>query len=322
MSQNLLNTTNIPLSLAVWLAVDNYEEHPENTISATGLLKPIRQTILKSRLPKDTQDDVVNLLASRMGTAIHDAIENAWVNHYKKGLARLGYPQKIIDRITVNPTEVTDDIIPVYVEIRTNKKVGKYTISGQFDFVAEGTLEDFKSTSTFTYMSGSKTEDYILQGSIYRWLNPDIITSDRMKIQMIFTDWNKAEAMRNKSYPQSRTIQLDLDLKPIAYIDSFIKNKISEIEKYTNSPESELPLCSDKDLWRTDPIWKYYASGTVTPRSTKNFSSAAEANLHRAKAGKGIVVEHPGEVKACKYCPAAILCSQKDAYLANGTLKL
>ena len=36
--------------------------------------------------------------------------------------------------------------------------------------------------------------------------------------------------------------------------------------------------------------------------------------------GKGIVVEVPGAVVACNYCPAFTVCRQKDEYLADGTL--
>ena len=40
-----LNGTNVPLSVALFLADDNYDYEP-NTISATALIRPIRQIIL------------------------------------------------------------------------------------------------------------------------------------------------------------------------------------------------------------------------------------------------------------------------------------
>ena len=34
----------------------------------------------------------------------------------------------------------------------------------------------------------------------------------------------------------------------------------------------------------------------------------------------GVVLTVPGEAKACKYCKAFSLCSQKDALIASGDL--
>ena len=43
-----LNPSQVPLSLAVFLATDNYDYEPD-TISATGLIRPLRQIILAKR---------------------------------------------------------------------------------------------------------------------------------------------------------------------------------------------------------------------------------------------------------------------------------
>lgn len=136
------------------------------------------------------------MVQSRIGSAIHDAIERAWTTNHVEALSLLGYPNKVIERIRINPDpkHVTEDIIPVYLEQRANKQVGKYIISGKFDFVGDGRVEDFKSTSTFTAINNTNDEKYILQGSIYRWLNPQLITKDEMAIQFIFTDLTSRES--------------------------------------------------------------------------------------------------------------------------------
>ena len=59
-------------------------------------------------------------------------------------------------------------------------------VSGKYDLVLDGQLSDYKSTSVWTYIYGSKVEDYIKQGSIYKWLSPDKITSDYININYIF----------------------------------------------------------------------------------------------------------------------------------------
>lgn len=322
------NQNQVPLSLAVWLSKDSYDYIADpNHISATTLLKPIRQTILKQRIPREANViDISSLVNSRMGTAIHDSIERAWLGDYAKGLESLGYPKGVIDRIVVNPdpATVTDDQIPVYMEIRSFKEIEGYKVSGKFDFVGNGRLEDFKSTGVYSLLAGNKDQDYIDQGSIYRWLNPDIITEDHMAIQFIFTDWSAAQAKmgKDKGYPQSRTHQHLLPLKTIEETEFWVRSRLRDLTRFKHTPEPELPECSDKELWRKDPVWKYYKNPQKMSRSTKNFDNEAEAMVRLGQdGGTGIVVKQEGEVVACRYCDAFPVCSQKDKYLATGELR-
>lgn len=319
------NTSSVPLSLAVFLATDNYD-HEENTISATSLIKPLRQIVLSARVPEDmTPLELVNLVPSRMGSAIHDAIERSWKDNYQVALDSLGYPKRVIEKIRINPKpeELTDGQIPIYLEQRAHKQVGKFLISGKYDFIGDGRVEDFKSTSTFTAMNNTNDEKYIWQGSIYRWLNPQIITKDEMAIQFIFTDWSKAKAMQDPKYPQQRIQQRILPLKSIQETDAFIKRKLGQIEQYWDVPEDQIPLCTDADLWRSEPVFKYYKNPEKRARSTKNFDNRHDAQLRYIEDGSvGIVVEQPGQVTACKYCSAFAVCSQKDALIASGDLAL
>lgn len=319
------NTSSVPLSLAVFLASDFYD-HEENTISATSLIKPLRQIVLSARVPEDmTPLELVNLVPSRMGSAIHDAIERSWKDNYQVALESLGYPKKVIEKIRINPKpeELTDGQIPIYLEQRAHKQVGKFLISGKYDFIGDGRVEDFKSTSTYTAMNNTNDEKYIWQGSIYRWLNPQIITKDEMAIQFIFTDWSKAKAMADPKYPQQRIQQRILPLKSIQETDAFVTRKLNQIEQYWDAPEEQLPLCTDADLWRSEPVFKYYKNPEKRARSTKNFDNRHDAQLRCIEDGNvGIVVEQPGQVTACKYCSAFAVCSQKDALIASGDLVL
>lgn len=320
--QTYVNSSAVPLSVAVYLATDHYDYIPD-TISATSLIKPLRQRVLAARVPTEmAQTDVVSLVKSRIGTSIHDGVEKAWNFHYREAMTRLGYPQSVIDRIVVNPEgPLAPDAIPVYMEKRSFRSIMGYTISGKFDFVAEGRVEDFKSTSTFTWTNQTKNEDYQLQGSIYRWLNPAIITRDVMAIQFFFTDWVAYRAKSEKSYPQRQTEQLIIPLLSLEETEDYIVGKLRQFEHHKSAHEQDLPLCTDKELWRKDPTYKYYKSGTVTARSTKNFDTAREAHEFKEKnGGVGLIVEKPGGVKACLYCPAFPICTQKDALIADGSL--
>lgn len=319
------NTSSVPLSLAVFLATDSYDYNDDpNCISATALLKPLRQLVLSARVPvEDAVIDLAQMMSSRLGTAIHDGIERAWKTNYARAMADIGLPNGVIKKVLINPKpeELTDGCIPIYLEQRAYRQAGKFKISGKFDFIGDGRVEDFKSTSTYTYMNQTNNDKYAWQGSIYRWLQPEKITKDEMAIQFIFTDWSKAQASSNPNYPQQRFQQQIFQLKSLPETEAFIKRKLEAIERYWDAPENELPPCSDEELWRSEPIWKYYKNPQKTARSTKNFDIKQEAYIRLSEDGNvGIVKEVPGQVMACKYCQAFPVCSQKDQLIASGDL--
>lgn len=320
------NATGVSLPLAVWLATDNYDGKPGTNpyqISATSLLKSPRQIVLGLRAkPEETIIDVASIIKSRIGSAIHDSIEAAWSNRDRvvKTIIGLNYSSDVANKIQINPSIVTEGSIPVYMEQRAYKTIGKWTLTGKFDFVINGRLTDFKSTGTFTYVNKTKDDDYIKQGSIYRWLNPDKITDDSMTIDFIFMDW-KAASVNQANYPPAQTVNQMFPLMPIKLTEQWIQNRLDLIETLEIVDETDLPNCTDTELWRRESIWKYYSSGQITARSTKNFDNASEAYARQLTDGnKGLVVEIKGAPTACLYCDVANDCSQKDAYIASGEL--
>lgn len=326
--QQLTNTTGIPLSIAVWLANDEYDRFNDpNYISVTTLIKSPRQIILGRRATPENTDtmDVVSLMASKLGTAVHNSIEYTWINNYREALTRLGYPAKVIDRIRINPVEPETGTIPIYMEKRAFREVGKFIIGGKFDFIGDGHLDDFKTTGVYTYISGSNEWKYQLQGSLYRWLNPEIITGDHMNIQFIFTDWSRRDAMikAKDGYPPTKIFQHKIKLKSVAETDVWVQERIRLIESLENTPEAELPYCEARDLWQDNPTYKYYKNPAKKTRSTANFQTSAEATIRWIEDGRlGEVVEVPGTTKGCLYCDAFNQCTQKDALIACGSLKV
>jgi hypothetical protein len=322
------NNTNIPLSLAVWLLHDDYSvgEPPSNgkpIVSATQLIKPIKQIILGQRVvPADSTPDVSDYIARAIGTAIHTAIDESWNDPYQ-ALEDLNIPENVRSKVKVNPTEAKGDILPVYKEQRTTKLFNDFNITGQYDFVIDGTVEDFKTSSVYKYINKSSDRDYILQGSIYRWLNQDIIKGDFININYIFTDWSKVKAIIDAKYPSSRIVKYPLPLLSLIETETYLRDKTNQIKKLVSSDELDIPDCTSTELWRSASVWKYYKNPAKLSRSTKNYDNSYDATMRMAQdKNVGIVKEVKGEVRACLYCPAVTICKQKDNYIADGTLKL
>lgn len=324
------NQTGVSLDLAVWLLHDDYDYiNEDNYISVTGLMKPIRQIVLPSRIPPEKRQlDVTDFVSSALGKSIHDSIEKAWKQNPGHKLKLLGYSDDVISQILVNPKH--SDIvareangqktIPVYIEQRAIRVHQGYKIGGKFDMVADGIVTDNKSTSAFAWAGGTRDGDHRLQLSLYRWIDAvqdhPKIKEDWGKINYIFTDWSKMMARQNPTYPQKRVESKTLELMSLKETEDWVNAKLHELKTYMNVVESAIPHCTDEELWRSPPQFKYYSNPANTSgRSTKNFDNLVEANRHLAVLGKGVIITKPGEVKRCGYCAAFEACSQKDKYL-------
>lgn len=333
-AQRFTNTSNLPLALAVFLAGDDYDYDPTPfTISATTLMKPVRQIVLASRVPADAAlPDIMDRAANRLGASIHGAIEDIWKDEARRkmSLLALGLPAAVVNRIVINPSDeyvlANPECIPVYMEQRLKRKVGKWTVTGKFDFVAEQQVQDFKTANVLSYKQQRNADKQTMQGSLYRWLDADKplrkITKDTMVIMHIFMDWMKAMAKAQPdTYPQHRMLKQVLELKSVPEMDVWVRNKLSLIEQYWDAPDDQIPECDPTDLWRSDPVFKYFSKPDAK-RATKNFDSRTEAYTFLAvdKGGVGHVKEVPGLAKACHYCGAFDICQQKDRLIASGDL--
>lgn len=326
------NIHDIPLEMAVWLLHDEYDyvTGVPNYISATGLLKPVRHIVLPPRIHEEDKivPDVCDYIATSLGTALHAGIEKAWLNkdNVMRALIRLGYPKDLAARVLVNPTpkelsEVTD-AIAVYLEQRQMKTIEvdgeTFTIGGKFDLVCDGRVTDTKSGSVYGWIFNDRNEDYKLQGSIYRWLNPSKITEDFIRINHIFTDWQAMAAKTQKNYPPRRIMHTDIMLLSVEETELWIKDKLRAVIANRNKPEPEVLECTEEELWLTAPKYRYYSDPAKAQdpnaRSTRNFDDLGEANAFMNEKGKGIVVASPRVAKRCGYCPAFPICTQKDRY--------
>ena len=308
----ITNELNVDLPLAVWLLQEGYKsgaaDAPEGELlSVTTLMKPTRQLILQRKVDfsKETMD-VSELVASRMGHSLHDAIERAWTEgDWKGAMKKLHYPDSIIDKIRINPPmdkPLEEGVIPIYLERRGFKKFEDIVLTGQLDFLIGSSYRDFKSTSTFAWTSGSKDEDYILQGSLYRFIFQDLIKDDVMRIEFIFTDWASYRAKADKSYPQARVAHKEFKLMGLKETELWLSSKLADIRKNAKLPQSQMVECTDKQLWRADDVFKYYSNPETAKnggRCTKRFDKESEAVLYLQEKGKGIIIKEAGEPKAC-----------------------
>ena len=317
------NNLHIDNIIATWLAANTYTGTKTGKyISATTLLKSPQQQILQLKAQNNEEvvqvTDISTLLKSRIGTAIHADIQQCWENPQLRitALQSLGVPNELIAKIDVNPAIPQDDHVNLYFEQRVEKEFMGWTISGQFDLVVDNSLHDFKSTSTYTYEHKTKEQDYIEQGSIYRWLSPDLIKDDFLTIHYIFTDWSK-NYVHKEGYPPHPFVSIKLPLLSLNETESMIRQRLNTID--FNMDKEELPPCDPKTLMQEE-IWQYFSSPTSL-RSGKNFDNPVDANKYLAEKGYGIIKKKPTEPKGCSYCNCRGICKQYAGFVKQGLIK-
>lgn len=324
------NKFNFHLIPAVALARQEYSPGIPGSISATAIIRGIKKTVLGSRVPSTAVSaDLADRLKSFMGTAIHKSFESALLTcltdvEEREAITKaLPALETALKRIVVNPDPdfVLNTGIPLYVEQRHYRQIMGMTVSGQFDFVFDGEVQDLKTTSTYAYIDERRTRDYILQGSIYRWLAPHIIVKPTITIHHFYTNWNaEAYLASPDKYPSSPILSTQYPLLTLEDTERYLIERLSLLQELRDKPEEQMPPCTDADLWRKPSVWKYYADPSKLARSTKNFDNQQEAEMFYRAKGKGVVIEKKGTPSACKYCPAFTICKQKDQYIQDGSL--
>jgi hypothetical protein len=283
------NKLNLPAYLVDWLSNDNYDySNQPNTISATGILKPLRASILTSRHGENLEMDISDLIASRYGNAIHDSIE------------RIETPGVSKEQRTKRVIEV-DGV--------------SFTVTGKYDLLVEEngvhTIRDIKTTSVWAQIYGGKDDDYRAQLSIYRWLlSPTHQINPIAYIDFFFTDWQSSKAKNEENYPSHRIHPgHKIELLSVEETEAIIRAKVKAFLDNEKVPDDQLPLCTPEELWQEEDKFAVYKIGNK--KATKLFDNKKDAEAFQTDNKiSGHIQHRPGKVKRCNYCSAAPFCSQ------------
>lgn len=318
----ITNKYGVSLPAAIWLLHDEYEYFNDpKYLSATTLLKPVKQIVLAKRVPSDMKTlDLTDMMNVRYGSAVHDSTEVAMRRGAVKALKTLGFPPSDYERFLVNPTkeqlEAVHEPIVAWVENREFKKVMGYTIGGKYDLIFNGAIRDWKTAKVFSWIAETNDWKFQMQLSIYRWLNPEKVTEDTGYIDHFFKDWMAGDAEKNPKYPQAPILEKAYPLIPILEVQQWVEERLRLIETSMNREEKYIPECTPEDLWMRPPTYKYFSDPAKTEgRATRVFDDITTANNFKAEKGKGVVITINSEAKACGYCNAAPVCEQRKRYL-------
>ena len=167
----LTNHHDLPETLFRAVLNDKYSRGGAH-YSATDLIRPPRITILTHRYWEQIEEDVSDRIWSLLGKAVHAILEAA------------------------DP----DDAL---TEERLYAEVDGYVISGASDLYHDSIITDYKVTSVWSRVFGSRIEQWSQQLNVYAYLFRQAgFDVEKLRVVCIYRDWSANKAIQNRRLPQ------------------------------------------------------------------------------------------------------------------------
>lgn len=242
----LINNQGMPEQIFSWLTSHNADSEKKReesinqlksiygelslSISATSLIRPIQEVVLLDRHYQEVEKEANEMFDALVGTAIHESL------------------QKMPER----GGEMR--------ELRVGTVIKEVLVTGQFDYIRDGKIGDYKTTKVGSYIFGDKEFEYVAQLSIDRYLLKEdprfrLEISDIGEITLMFMDWRDREFTTKKygfldapGYP-NKTMKIDFKLWTYEETERFLLRKVTDYKIASLLDNHELPACSDKERW-------------------------------------------------------------------------
>lgn len=267
----------------VRMAQSDYQYTPKR-YSATELLKPVREILLKRRYNDELEQDCSDMVWLLFGQAVHHILEQSGTGESEFAEEKLTYTLE-----------------------------NGYTVSGVIDFydMATGAVVDYKTASVWKVIKGD-FDDWQKQGLIYAWLLwKNNLPVRSVMFYAILKDHSPRDAKTKAGYPKLPVVPVTFGVNDelLGAIDRYIRAKVNLLVLYENAPDNALPVCSPEDRWNDGDKYAVMKKGRKT--ALRVLDSKSEAEKYKTDNGGDFIELRPGTDKRCiDYC----LCCEKCSY--------
>lgn len=301
----ITNNLKLPKQL-MELVNSSYKPTPQQ-YSCTTILKPTRQIILERRYGELIEQDVSDMCWMIFGIAVHSVIENAKEDEgqFKEETLKV-------------------DLGKYWEELKG------YYLSGRSDLIdlIQKQIVDWKTCSAWKVIY-KDFEDWRKEMLIYAWAVKDIgFDINKAEAIAFIKDHNKTKAKTSSEYPKLPiwVEKFKFTEKQFNEIAEFIYNKFIELKNNENTPDDELPMCTESERWR-EPT-KYAVKKKANKTATKLHDTLEDAKKHldslEEKFPKIYEIEiREGSDKKClEYCSCCKFCKYyQDNYMNENEIE-
>jgi hypothetical protein len=280
------NKMGLPDEVFQVLSKERYSGGNSTDYSVTTLKTPPRIVQLERRHDHEVETDAIDNLWSMFGQMAHSLLEEH------------GSDEALTEE-------------RIYLNILGRK------ISGQVDHYKNGVITDYKVTSAWTLVYGSRVKEWEEQLNMYAYLlrasGHDV---RRIRIVTILRDWDKNKAKASHDYPQC-----PIEIIPITLWDEeeqkeYIEGRtLCQIHAEDKSDE-DLPLCTAEEMWEQPSKYAIMKKDAKRATNVEDTLEAAEMRLAAYDDTKYYIQIRPGKRSRCEdYCPVNKFCNQYKAYV-------
>lgn len=285
----ITNQFQLPSSIFKALSEDGYKAG-NSDISVTSLIAPPKATELKRRHEAELTEDASQRVWSLLGQSMHTIVEKA----------------------------ATESCI---AEKRLYVEVDGWTIGGMTDlYEKDGTVSDFKCTSSFSFLLGEKFEWAAqLNVNAALWKKAGYKVT-KLQIIAILRDWIGSKAANDPSYPQCAIIIVPIKMWSDAETLKYMQERVALHKAAREAKkDDDIPVCTPEERWHRDDSWAIIKG--KNKRATKVCSSAEEAEAWTAKQDVKLgyhIQERKGKDTRClSFCLARPFCNHGRTLIAT-----
>jgi len=292
------NEYNLPPEVFKALTKERYVGG-ETDYSVTTLKSPPRIVQLERRHWDSLEQDAMDNLWSMFGTMAHNLLEEHG-----------------------SDDSMTEE--RVYMDILGRR------VSGQVDHYKDGIITDYKVTSAWSLVYGSRVKDWEEQLNMYAYLlSASGHEVKQIQIITILRDWDKNKAKEAGNYPKSPIVVIPITLWEQEDQKSYLEYRVALHIDAEGESDGALPLCTEEEMW-CQPT-KYAVFKGENKRATKLFEDEADIFfwlrdemgwITESPEGHIITTEHrierrQGKRTRCEggYCSVSQYCNVYKAYL-------
>lgn len=279
----------LELPEALVKAVSLEKHNGENEISATTLLKGVKEILITDRHWEELKADVSDNVWALFGTAIHALLEKE------------------------SPDTFTEE--------KFWSKIGDWNVTGRVDCydMSKEIIYDYKCTSVWKIVF-KNFEDWEMQGKIYAWLlKQKGLNVKECRFIALLRDWSETESLRKEDYPKTQIYvhKFEITENDLEETEKFIKDKLEQLSTFVNTPDDNIPECTKEERWAEETKYAVMKEGRKT--AVKVCENKDEADKMAKELGdKHYVEERKGKDKKCgRYCPCRAFCSYYKEHITE-----
>jgi len=280
----ITNNYNLPSAVYNVIAKEYYDDHGSD-YSVTQLKDAPRIVQLKRRYKDSLTEDAIDRVWSLFGNVAHNLLEQ----------------------------HASDNAI---TEERLSLKIKDRVLSGKVDHYEDGIITDYKVTSAWSLVYGSRADEWAEQLNPYAFL----FTSKGYKVRglqivAILRDWDRNKAKNDANYPQTPIVVIPIPLWTKAQQKKFITNSVSELIANETREDHDLTPCTPSQMWEKASVYAVMKKGRKT--AVRLYDNQDAADAHREELGKDAYVQvRPGARTRCEqYCSVAGFCNIYQDYI-------